>query len=342
MKPVKVGQIGIGHNHGSEKLLAARRFPELFEVIGYSERNEDWVRARGDWEPYRDLPRLSEEEIIARSDAVLVETDVWDLGDTAMRCIEAGKHIHMDKPASGTVEEHRRLLRTAEEKNLVVQMGYMYRYNPAVRQCLQWIAEGRLGEIYAINAEMSTFHSREYKQWLTNFGGGIQYILGSHLIDLAVYILGRPKNIVSFLKHTGLDGVDFPDNNLTVLEYEKAIARIFVSSVEVNGWGRRQFVVSGSKGTMSILPIERQLTVTWSDTDIADNAYQDRKISLDFEDNTQYGRYDDMMRDFYDYVTGKKQNPFSYAHDLLVHEVIDQAVGGIRFYGKDPHCFPKG
>ena len=35
-------------------------------------------------------------------------------------------------------------------------------------------------------------------------------------------------------------------------EYEKALARVFVSSVEVNGWGRRQFVVSGSKGTIDI------------------------------------------------------------------------------------------
>jgi len=338
MKRIKIGQIGIGHNHANEKMLAVRRFPELFEVIGYAEKNEDWISVRGDWACYQDLPRLSEEEIIRRSDAVLVETDVWDLTATAQRCLDAGKHIHMDKPASGTLEEHRHMLKTAADNGLVVQLGYMYRYNPAVRQCLDWIKEGRLGEIYSINAEMSTFHSKEYKEWLTNFQGGIQYILGSHLIDLAVYILGKPQRTVSFLKHTGLDGVDLADNNLTVLEYEKAIARIFVSSVEVNGWGRRQLVVSGSKGTMSILPIERDLTVTWSDTDIATNAYLDQKIPLHFEDNSAYGRYDDMIRDFHAYILGEKENPFSYAHDLLVHQVIDEAVGGIRFYGKDPHC----
>ncbi len=46
--------------------------------------------------------------------------------------------------------------------------------------------------------------------------------------------------------------MDFEDNNLAVLEYDKALARIFVSSVEVNGWGRWQLVVSGSKGTVNI------------------------------------------------------------------------------------------
>ena len=37
MKKIKIGQIGIGHNHGEAKMLAVRKFPELFEVIGYAE-----------------------------------------------------------------------------------------------------------------------------------------------------------------------------------------------------------------------------------------------------------------------------------------------------------------
>ena len=73
-----------------------------------------------------------------------------------------------------------------------------YRYNPAVQKCFELIKNGKLGEIYSINAEMSTFHPKEYKKWLTNFGGGIMYILGSHLIDLIVYILGEPEKITPF------------------------------------------------------------------------------------------------------------------------------------------------
>jgi predicted dehydrogenase len=74
----------------------------------------------------------------------------------------------MDKPASGTLEEYKAVLDTAKEKNLVVQLGYMYRYNPAVQKCMELIREGKLGEIYSINAEMSTFHSPAYKKWLQN------------------------------------------------------------------------------------------------------------------------------------------------------------------------------
>ncbi len=332
---IKIGQIGIGHNHGEAKMKAVRKFPELFEVIGFAEENEKWIERRGDRNGYNGLKRYQTDELIEKCDALLIETDVWDLTETAQKCIDAGKHIHMDKPASGPLSAYKQLLDAAKSKNLIVQLGYMYRYNPAVRDCLQRVRNGALGEIYSINAEMSTFHSAEYKKWLTNFGGGIMYILGSHLVDLIVYILGKPEKITSFLKHTKLDNIDLADNTLAVLEYEKALARIFVSSVEVNGFGRRQLMVSGSRGTINICPLERPITMTYSDTTIADATYEDRKIILPFEDHTATGRYDEMMRDFYDYILGEKENPFSYEHEYAVQEVLDEIVGGVKFYGKN-------
>lgn len=322
----KIGQIGIGHNHGEAKMLAVRKFPELFEVIGYAEENKEWIEKRGGLKGYAGLKRLSVDEIIEKSDAVLVETDVWNLTEAAKKCVDAGKHIHMDKPASGTLAEYKTLLDTAKSKNLVVQLGYMYRYNPAVIRCLEHIRNGDLGEIYSINAEMSTYHAVDYKQWLTNFDGGIMYILGSHLVDLIVYILGEPDKITSFLKHTRLDNVDFEDNNLAVLEYEKALARVYVSSVEVNGWGRRQLMVSGSKGTVSIMPIENNCTMTYADLNISTMPYEDMKQNVDIKDIPKACRYDDMMQDFYAYIQGTKKNPFSYEHEYLVQKVLYEII----------------
>ena len=328
---IKIGQIGIGHNHGHEKMMTVRKFPELFEVTGYAEENEKWIKKRGNLTGYADLKRMSVDEIIAKSDAILVETDVWDLTDIAKRCINAGKHIHLDKPASGTLNEYKSMLETAKKKNLVVQLGYMYRYNPAVIKCFEMVKSGQLGEIYSVNAEMSTYHSDDYRKWLENFGGGIMYILGSHLVDLIVYMLGKPQNITSFLKHTGLNGVDVADNNLAVLEYDKALARIFVSSVEVNGWGRRQLVVSGSKGTVSIMPLENPTCMNFSDLSIATHPYEDLKRCEPLKNVPMDCRYDVMMKDFYDYITGTKENPYSYEHEYAVQEVLDKITGGIKF-----------
>jgi len=333
MKKIKIGQIGIGHNHGGAKMSAVRKFPELFEIVGYAEENERWIEKRG--ESYRDLTRMGVDELIERSDAVLVESDVWNLTAYAKRCVDAGKHIHMDKPASGTLEEWKYVLDTAKRKKLTVQLGYMYRYNPAVLKTLELVKNGSLGEIYSINAEMSTYHAVPYKKWLTNFNGGIMYILGSHLVDLIVYMLGEPDKVHTFMKHTKLDGVDFEDNNLAVLEYEKALARVYVSSVEVNGWGRRQLVVSGSRGTVDIMPIENTCRMTYSDTGIAVHPYQDHKTLVDVRDIPPNCRYDDMMQDFHAYIMGVKENPFTYEHDYCVQKVIDKIVGGVGFRGHE-------
>ena len=130
MKKIKLGQIGIGHNHASAKMEAAKKHPELFEIVGYAEENEDWIKERGDYPAYRDLKRFSVEELIKQCDALFVECDVWNLTKHAKMCVDEGKHIHMDKPASGTLEEYKNLLDSAKTKNLTVQLGYMYRYNP--------------------------------------------------------------------------------------------------------------------------------------------------------------------------------------------------------------------
>ena len=323
-KKIKIGQIGIGHNHAAALMPAVRKFPELFEVVGYAVEDDKWLDKWGNHPAYQGLKRMSVEEIIEKSDAVFIESEVKKLTDYACMCIKAGKHIHMDKPAGGSVKQYADMLSYAEKHGLIVQLGYMYRYNNGIKKCLELIKQGKLGEIYSINAEMSTFHKPDYKKWLTEFDGGIMYILGCHLIDLILYILGEPEKITTYFKKTGLDGIDFPDNNLAVLEYEKAIARVFVSSVEVNGWGRRQFFVSGSKGSIDIKPIENKIKVYYSDKDIATNEYSDNKIELDISDIPPDCRYDEMVKDFYDYIKGKKVNPYSYDHELLLKKVLDK------------------
>lgn len=335
MKKIRIGQIGIGHNHGAEKMCTVRRYPELFEVVGYAEENARWIEKRGEHPAYQGLPCLSVDEIIERSDAVLIESDVWDLTKYAKMCVDAGKHIHMDKPASGTLTDYKYVLDTTKAKNLVVQLGYMYRYNPAVIKTLELIKNGELGEIYSLNAEMSSFHSPEYRRWLKNFNGGIMYILGSHLVDLIVYIMGEPDRISSFLKRSERDGIDVCDNNLAVLEYKNALARIFVSSVEVNGWGRRQLMVGGSKGTVNICPLENPTVMTYSDINmIGEEHYHDIKKTIPIEADLGK-RYDGMINDLYAYICGIKKNPFTYEHEYTVQKVLSEIVGGVSIYGKN-------
>ena len=331
---IRIGQIGMGHNHGAAKMAAVRKFPELFDVAGIAPESDAWLEKRGALPAYQGLPILTPEEIIAQCDAILVETEISMLTKTAQRCIDAGRHILMDKPANGTLADFRRLLDTAKAKNLVVQIGYMYRYNPAVLKCLELLDAGKLGEVYTIHAEMSACDPEGYRKWLEQFPGGGMYIFGSHMLDLVIRILGRPEKVHSFYKSTGKGGLSGPDHSLAVLEYPKALARICTSAVEVNGYGRRQFVVCGSLGSVSILPMERPCRMTYSDLTVATHHHFDMKEEIPVESLPAECRYDEEMRCFHDYVTGAQKNPWTYEHNYLVQEILTEIAGGE--YGA--HC----
>ena len=323
---IKIGQIGIGHNHGEAKMKAVRKFPELFEVVGFAEENAQWLQKRGNLNAYEGLTRYSVEELIEKCDALLIETDVWDLTKTAQKCIDAGKHIHMDKPASGTLAEYKHLLDTSKEKNLVVQLGYMYRYNPSIQQVFEMVKKGELGSVHSVNAEMSTFHSDEYRNWLNRFPGGTMYIFGSHLIDLIVLLLGEPNRISSEIVSSGLNGVNAPDVTCANLIYDHAIARVFVSSVERNGWGRRCFSVAGSKGTAEIRPLEVPVQMTFAQGGTGKEYFENYAKPIPAEAVPDTARYDAMIQDLYAFIAGEKENPFTYRHEYLVQEVLDAVV----------------
>ena len=153
------------------------------------------------------------------------------------------------------------------------------------------------------------------------------YIFGSHLIDLVISILGTPEKVTPFIKQTGFKNVFSDDNCFAVLEYEKAIAKVTNLSVEVNGWGMRQFTVFGSNGTVEIKPIEVEVKMTKSTADFASNAYKDMKETVDVSDVPQDIRYDEMMQDFYMFATGMKTNPYTYEHELNVQRALLMACG---------------
>ncbi len=327
MKKIKIGQIGIGHNHGAAKAADLRRLSDIYDFVGIvvPEHDREYFSRRY-LDEYKDIPVMSEEELfcIADLDAVLIETCVPYLVPTARRAIDHGLHIHLDKPAGEDIAEYEQMLSEAEAKGLAVQMGYMYRYNPGVLYALDQIERGELGDIMYIDAHMSTGHDEKFRKYLSQFTGGTMYIFGCHLIDLIVKIKGRPERIVSFNTNSHQDGIDFPDNCAAALVYKDGTCFVRTSSVEVNGWGRRQFVVCGTKGTIEIKPIESPMSVTQA---YAQTAKPWRDIHSDIFPPKQEHRYINMLCDFAKIIRGEEINKYTYEHDLYVHKATLAACG---------------
>ncbi|MFM8573978.1 MAG: Gfo/Idh/MocA family protein, partial [Pirellula sp.] len=130
-RKLRVGQIGTMHGHATK--LSVYRKSSDYEVVGIAEPDSQSKASAQKHPAFVDLQWLSIDQLlnIPDLDVVLVETQVKDSLDIALRCVQAGKHIHLDKPAGESLEQFERILRIAQDKQLVVQMGYMYRYNPA-------------------------------------------------------------------------------------------------------------------------------------------------------------------------------------------------------------------
>ena len=332
MKRLKIGQIGIGHNHGSEKMRAVRKFPELFEVIGWCEEDEDWISKRGGLDVYRGIPRLGREELLERAEVMLIETDVWRMMEAARACVERGIHIHLDKPAGENYSEYENIIKTAKEKNTVVQLGYMYRYNPAVRYIEEKIRSGETGRVLMIDSAMCTEHDCEFRKWLEHFQGGDMYIFGSHLIDLILRLQGEPEKVHSFLKKTRLDSVNSYDSTLALLEYPDGVSTVRVTSVEANGYGRRQLVVVCENCSFEIKPMENPTILRCTPVGKY-NAYQNHYEEIMLP--PQSGRYDDMIRDLYSFVIGEMPNAYDYDYELRLHRLIlDACEIGVEEQGR--------
>ncbi len=127
---IRIGQIGTAHAHASGKMDTMRHSDE-FEVVGIVEPDASRRAAATRNKTYAGLKWMTEEELLNAPglQAVAVETEVKDLVPIAARCIAAGKHLHLDKPGGESLPAFKRLLDDAGRRKLIVQMGYMLRYN---------------------------------------------------------------------------------------------------------------------------------------------------------------------------------------------------------------------
>lgn len=322
--PIRAGQIGTGHAHASGKIETLRKSHD-YELVGICEPDAKQRAAAEKSKAYAGLAWMSEEQLLTTPglQVVAVETHIRDLLATAQRCIEAGKHIHLDKPAGESLPAFRRLLDEATKRRLTVQMGYMFRYNAAFQLCAKLVREGVLGEVFSIDAVMSKLLPPAGRSALLPYRGGSMFELGCHVIDAAVRLLGRPSKVTAYSRADPAGENDFPVNQLAVLEYPKATATIRSTLLEVDGSERRQFVVCGTKGTFEIYPLEPAKARLVLHAAAAGYQKGTQEIALP----KGGGRYDGDFADLAAVVRGEHAFEYAPAHDLAVQETVLLASG---------------
>ncbi len=284
-------------------------------------------------------------ELCARADldAVTVATPNVYHADQATIALSYGKHVLCEKPLAMTVAEAHHMVRVAETSGNVHMVSFTYRYLYGVQHLRRRVREGDIGEPYYFRAQFDTWEGLApnftvgFREKLALAGGGMLYDLGSHLFDLARFILGPIAMVTGFTQliprqrpdsRTGQPiDVETDDVAAAWFRHENgALGQVFMSRATpaVNEKGYLEVIgpqgalrASLSRGSVDILRISRPSKPEWEELPLPDEARDGKPHCLGI-----------MMRSFVDAcLRGKLDGDIDASfHDSLAAQQCVAAV----------------
>ena len=336
-RPLKVVQYGMCHEHAGAKMrtlksLAKEGIVEILGVVNDRESKSPRTTQIKDFSDFDGIKVLTAGEFDALQgvEAVLVETTNADLLGPAASIASRGLPMHLDKPCGETYGRYASVVEMCRARNLPLQMGYMFRTNPAMRFIRDIVARGVLGDVFSIEADMDHDYGDDgYQRYIGTMRGGLMYNLGCHLIDFVCSLLpDEPITVHPVLRTAPGDPAGIANNCVTVMEYPGALVTLRACSRAVNGISHRRLRVDGTKGTVELSPLERfdgKELVLELDLKKPEGGYPAGKTVVGC--GVQIDRYDLQFRELAEIVRGKRPNPDTYDHDLKVHRLTLMASG---------------
>jgi predicted dehydrogenase len=320
---LKMAQYGIGHAHAAGKADAMKRNSDV-DFCGVFEPDPEIRAEQGGASGYKDAHWFQSKEEILDDDSIVgvaVEGQVCDNLAFARECIERGKHIWLDKPAGDDMTEFHEILKLARDRKLLVQLGYMFRYNLGFQFMFDRVRDGSLGDIFSIRGRMSTGIGPERRPVWGQYQGGVLFELLGHLIDIVVALVGRPDKVTSFLRNDLGITPEFSDNTMAVFEYKNTMATVESAAMENSAFAARRFEVYGTRGSVILEPLEPPSVRLCLSEDSGD--YVKGWQTVDVGESA--GRYDGGLAALVADIKGEKSPDRSLYHELVVQETILRA-----------------
>lgn len=190
----KIGIIGAG-SISSVHFEAYQNNPEV-EIYAVCDLNEERAKAKA--EQYGASKVFTDyHELLALPEIDAVSVCTWNNGHApiSIAALDAGKNVLCEKPLCMTVEEALQVEEAVKRSGKLLQVGFVRRYGNNTKVLKEFIDQGDLGEIYYSKATCirrlgnpgGWFADKERS------GGGPLIDIGVHVIDLAWYLMGRPK-----------------------------------------------------------------------------------------------------------------------------------------------------
>lgn len=170
----------------------------------------------------------------------------------AIKALNAGKHVLVEKPSARTVGGIDRMIAAAQKSGKVLTMHHNYRVNDDYQYVKQVIDSGILGDVFRIGRFVGGFSRRNDWQTLKKYGGGMVGNWGVHLVDHCLLLLDSPlKDVWGHVRHVFNPG-DAEDDIKAVLRAESGMV-IDIEMTTVNAAPIPNWTVLGNHGSMWIL-----------------------------------------------------------------------------------------
>ncbi|KAI9373472.1 hypothetical protein BJX61DRAFT_533138 [Aspergillus egyptiacus] len=260
---IKVGVIGYGSAAKSFHLPFILAIPE-YEVIAILQRaarpTDPAVAEKGshctvdfpDVKHYRTAEDFFADPKIS---FVVVATHVDTHASFAEQALRAGKHVIVDKPFARSTEEADRVISLAESTGLVLTCFQNRRYDGDFQTVRELFTKHALGDITEVEIHydfdrapwLQFMASKEYRA-----GDGHAFGLGTHSIDQAYVLFGRPASVTAFYRtQRGIDS-EVEDSFTIILQYAGPLKNLLVTvkTAVVSPMAQQlKFWIRGTKGS---------------------------------------------------------------------------------------------
>ncbi|RSM15007.1 hypothetical protein CEP52_001146 [Fusarium oligoseptatum] len=190
-------------------------------------------------------------------DLVVITTPPDSHFNLSRLCLQAGKHILVEKPFVPTVEEADQLIRIARENKRLICVYQNRRWDSDFLTVKKLIKDGIFGRIYEVDTHFDYYRPDHFETWRgqlgTTQGGGALFDLGAHLIDQAYTLFGIPSSVYGVLlsQRNGRIDPEQPDSVHAQLNYANGlIVNIRISDMSVESTQRR-FWIRGTKASFT-------------------------------------------------------------------------------------------
>lgn len=173
------------------------------------------------------------EDILDDVDAVSICLPHHLHAPVALKALEAGKHVLVEKPMANTEEECLAMIDAAKRQNLKLMVAFPLRYREAYQELKKAIDSQEFGDVITVNGFVMGNLSPRPNSWFSRkdqLGGGVIFSHGCHDIDIMIWLLGMPTQSHCVTTHVGTEWMEGEGTANCVFEFDSgAIGNLTVS-----------------------------------------------------------------------------------------------------------------